>query len=439
MPRQSWGYEMQKWGYGKTKAAAASGVSYLLRLWPGTGVSNQNYTDGQDIDTEAEGASAGQGTATEGDGTLAVVSNKLALTAQSTPAWADLGVAFAKTGGGTFTKSLGLGLSNIINLSTWEEMGFGWDSVTTIGDPDNFIYAIQANATNGQLDIEGGTAVATGLSASTDYRFFLVLGGYDSNGVPWYTGETAADYLYGAALYLEISSTFYLLWRWSDDNTSALYALLASLDAVGTVYNVIVPDVDLSAVLQPTALSTFDAANGTSLDAITPEVGGGWTEQSGNWDIQGNTARSDGDSTNAIIDTLESDVIIDCALTTPANARGSIVARYSDGTHMWLGNVRNPDNDIRIMEVNGAFIERASAAFVVTDDQTYDLRMICDGQTIDFFIDGGDKISYGLAATNENETTYGLRRDAGVNTQAYNNFAIYPRTSAVYESEFDAV
>ena len=67
----------------------------------------------------------------------------------------------------------------------------------------------------------------------------------------------------------------------------------------------------------------------------------------------------------------------------------------------------------------------------------YDVRAMCDGQTIDCFVDGGNKISYGSAALNETETEHGLFAQG--KTDRFDNFAVYPRTAAVFDATLDEV
>ena len=67
----------------------------------------------------------------------------------------------------------------------------------------------------------------------------------------------------------------------------------------------------------------------------------------------------------------------------------------------------------------------------------HDLRAICYAQTIDAYLDGANKISYGSAALNENATTHGIySRTTGQVT--HDNWACYPRTASLYDAELDA-
>ena len=425
-----------------------AGVSYLLRAT--FDAANQGYANAQVLNTEAEGVQDGQLTVVEVDGTLAIVSNKMAFTAQSTPVWGDLGLIGELLGGGAFTKALGMPLLGTINLTTWEEAGLGWDNAATVADPDNMVYALQANATDGQIDVEGGTVVLTGLSTSTAYKLALVLGGYDSSGTPYYSGQTKADYKYGAAYYYHDGSNWHLLWRKTTDNTGTLYAAFSSLDAAGTLDEMKVHNSDLSAVQIPAHYSSFDASNGTSLDAITPEVGTGWTEQNGNWDIQGNEADpGNGFSSDdhATTSSSESDAIIDCGATatrTDASnySTAAIVVRWSDTTHFWLTHLSPEANKFQIYENNAGYTLRAEAAITINGGTKYAVRTVADGTTIDAYLDGANKITYASASLNVTAKIHGLRvHPAGTPpaNPTFDNFTVYARTSTTYNDELDAV
>ena len=200
-----------------------------------------------------------------------------------------------------------------------------------------------------------------------------------------------------------------------------------------------VPDADLSAVLQPNNLSTFTAANGTSLDAITPEVGSVWVEQSGNWDIQGNRANqvTATTATYATVDSGIADAIVDVVVNPAASDDLGLILRYTDTNNMWSVRAHSPTNTLYVIERNaGVETIRASTAVTFTGGTDYDLRAVIDGQQIDAFADGGNKTSYGSAALNETETVHGITGYAGGGNTQVDNFACYPRTSTTYDTEF---
>jgi len=416
-------------------------LRYLLRAT--FNAPDQGYADAQVLDTHAEGIQDGTLTVVEVDGTLAIVSNQLAFTAQATPVWGDLGAPSQ-----AITRALGRALLTGFNLSTWEEMGIAWHSAAAVVDPDNAKHAWQANATDGQLDNQGGAAIWTGLATSTDYRLALVLGGFDASENPYYAGQSKATYVYGCWYFLHDGVQWHLAWLDTIDNTATLYAMISNLDAVGTLTLVgsgafRVPDKDLSAIQVPAAYSSFTAPNGTSLDAITPEVGGAWTEQVGDWDIQGNKANlvtaGAGDWT-ATSDSGVADVIVDCAIAqgVPANgAYAGINLRYADATHYWL--IGADDNGLFIFEQDAGYTQRASTAVVVNAGQTYTLRVIADDDDIDAFWDGSNKTAYGSATLNKTVTKQGIHLSGTDTAATWDTFTVYPRTSAQYDAVLGGV
>jgi hypothetical protein len=416
-------------------------VAYLLRAT--FNADDQGYANAQVLDTAAEGILDGSGTVIEVDGTLAIVSNKLAYTAQSTPSWGDLAIHWL-----AITRALGRGL--LLEITRGET-----------DDPCNLGWNRNADASRNTCDIgvkfsDSATMIAristtdSVLAAytATTYSLALILGGYDSNGVPWQNGEAAAGYLYGGAIYVKggAFSTWTLLWRSTTLNTATLYPNFTNLDATGTVDDIIVPDVDLSSVLQPTCLSTFTASDGTSLDAITPEVGGAWTEVQSDWLIKDNGVRpsTTGASPSycfAYVDAGIADCIVDAKLFQANVSSGQpegLALRASDDSNMWMVGIDDANNTFEISELNASVAtERASIG--ITPAFPHNVRAILDGQSIDAFLDGGNKLSYGSAALNETATLHGLQNRSLQPQEVADNFAVYPRRSGVYDAEFDAV
>lgn len=439
--RRSWSHR---------RRVLAGKIEYLLRAWmpvPLTG--DQGYADAQVLDTVAEGILDGQLTVAEVDGTLSVTGGdgKCTFTAQGTPAWGDQGVYSQ-----AITRALGRGLFGTANFDQTNKrcIYLLWTDAAGVGLND-WVYGLFGDTTSDlQMLVYDGagnlleSADLVTRSSGTDYQFAIVLGGYDVNGVPWRTGETAANYLYGAAFFVKggAFASWTLLWRTKAINIATLYAGFSNRDSTGTLAQFRVPDYDLSAVLQPTALSTFTAPNGTSLDAITPEVGPVWVEQSGDWDIQGNRAHMTNNPLNRQVSTVvvgESDVMIDAVYNAGANGNiAGLAGRWADDDNFWLIGITPFADQIRIVERSGGGNAiRASAAFVCAPGTDYDIRTALYGPTIDAFVDGGTKITYGAAALNENVQVHGVLA-ANIDDE-FDNFAVFARTSAVYESEFGKV
>ena len=215
----------------------SAAVSYLLRAtWDSA--SDQGYTDGQVLDTAAEGVEDGSLTVIENDGTLACSSNKLAFTAQSTPAWGDQGIysnSVTKTLGYTLLGTINKDATNKYALVAWED-----DTSYAYSTSQHYLYFRAAIIqTNTDWLVSGSQEIGV-YAASTDYQFAIVLGGYDSSEVPWRSGETAANYDYGAAFFVKggTYTNWTLLWKHRLNNTSTLYAHFADL----TDFNLIITD-----------------------------------------------------------------------------------------------------------------------------------------------------------------------------------------------------
>lgn len=421
-----------------------SGIKYLLRAWMG-GTTAQAYADAQVLDTP-EGVLDGTLTVVEKDGTLSVnASGECAFTAQATPTWGDLGVYSQ-----AITRALGRGLLGTHNVgaTTTQALVGNWSNAASLGLAArrySLLFGISATIFAQIQNAVENVAVGT-YAASTDYDYAIVLGGYDADGVPWRQGEPAASYLYGASLFIRggAYTDWTLPWRTALDNTSTLYANFSNRNANGTLEKFRVPDVDLKAVLQPTALSTFIAANGTDLaTGYTPEVGGVWTERVGDWDIQGNAATPDDTArASATIESSISDAFASVATRNTATANttardNGLIFRESDADNYWYAGINSNGNQFRIVERN-ATVEtiRASAAVAINAGQVYDIIVITDGQTIDAFLDGGNKITH-TSAFNQAATRFGLRGRRSVDT--HDNFHINARTSTIYDATLGAV
>ena len=417
-------------------------LKYLLRAT--FNAPDQGYSNTQVLDTVAEGVQDGTLTVVEADGTLAVVSNKLAFTAQVSPAWGNLGMysqAITRAlGRGLLVAALSNDVTNIGPVAAWKD---AQNVNVSTGAGNRQSHALASD----EVAVGWQTTTALSLDAvvdATEYTVAMLLGGFDSVGNPYLSGQLKANYTYGTWYFVKggTFANWTLIWTSDQGNTTPLYAAFSNYSAAGTLDNFRVPDRDLSAIQVPVAYSSFTAANGTSLDAITPEVGGAWTEQAGDWDIQSNRAWCDGTGI-ATIDSGLSDYIMNLVGQTAGGQAHDYVQalfRYSDSTHYWFLQAAAEgavDNTFKLYENDAGIVERASAAVTVTKDTDYQIRVILDGQQIDAFLDGGNKISYGLAAMNETATLLGLRANAS--DEQYDDFVVYPRTSAQYDAVLGGV
>jgi len=420
----------------QTQAQAV--VTYLLRAT--FNAADQGFVNAQVLDTLGEGITDGQLTIVEVDGTLAIVSNKCEFTAQSTPAWGDQGFYSQLV-----TRVLGRGLLyKPISTDSGSVPTFaaGWKTIESVvqsaGEVRFSVFINYLSHIYIGADRDGFLIVLDVDTENTAYDVALILGGYDTNGVPYRTGESAASYKFGVSYFIKGGSfsTWTLIWR-DDRIDSDMYATFGTVGGKGTIDDFRVPDKDLSAVLEPVALSTFAASNGTSLDTITPEVGTGWTEQSGDWDIQSNKANPDG-AAIATVASGEADAAVDCTVNGGTSDNPAIVLRLSDTSNLWYLQADKANNQLELHEVNATVdTVRASAAATINDSTDYDLRAIADAQVIDGYLDGGNRISYASASLNETVENHGIRAETSLGQ--FDNFAVFPRTSATYDTELNAV
>lgn len=425
---------------GVTIGEEAGVLTYLLRAtWDSAG--DQPYSHTQVVDTPGEGVEDGQLTVVELDGTLAVVSNEVAFTAQGTPTWGDLGLVSVTS----FTKSLGMAMFGTINLSTWEEMGIGFDGTEAVDDPDTFAFGIQAVSTDGELKNERGTVITTGLSTSTDYKIVLVLGGYNTNGVAYKLGDAKPDFTFGYVPFIEISGIYERLFSKVADNTATLYAIFSSLDAIGTLDAVLIPDYDFSVVLQPTVLDSYNDANGVDIESHSMDVGSGWTtltqlggSDSALVDINSNRMRivRTYDDTNRVYVYTESslsDVTVEAILTTANGAESipGVVTRLTDADNLWILQVGTFIDAITLYERDsGVFTKRGENAQTINQNTSYRVLLIANGQNITGILDGTDRVSYSFASFNEMATKHGIGHGNSANTTITyaDNFAVHPGT-----------
>ena len=420
-------------GKGLILALARSGVSLgcVYELLAQFHANNQEYTNGQVL-TTAEGVDAGQLTIVELDGSTRLVDKEMVYTAQSTPLWGDLG-HYSEA----ITRTMGKMVAWVQEVSLANSSAIGWTNVQS-ADLSNAGNREAAYQITGGALLYARTAGASPavlldtISLATEYEFAIVLGGYDASQVPWYTG---ASYLYGAAFFIRggTYTDWTLLWRTTLHNTNTLYHAFGNVSANLTLDDIRVPQSDYSSALVPIALSTFDAPNGTSLDAITPEVGGTWTENSGAWDIQGNRANQTVASHQfATIDTGESDHLIRCTVQTPVNGFDGLVVRYQDTNNLWGIRLAESGNAIEIYERNAGVFTRRDITFVVISPATdYELTGVQDGQEITMYLDGNTRAQYASAAFLQAATRAGLWA-FGANGQ-WDNFHVHRRDGTQYD------
>jgi len=392
----------------------ATGIKYLLRA----------------TFTSSKTAENGTWNYTETDGSIAVSGGEAVVTPQSTPNWGDLGCVSDALSAGA-----GKGFKFTLNSSDYTKVvAGGWtDNGLALANLMNAII-VQSDK---KVDIyQNGSVTATDLVTLTDsqeYKFVIVLGGYDSSGVPLSQASDISTYDYGADFFYHDGSNWNLIWKSASIQDSGQdYPALSFYDYDGNYDYTVVADKDLSSTKVPVALDTFTDSDSTSLDAHTMDVGSGWTEEVG-FTILSNYADSDTASDGAAhTETNISDLFLEATIMT-SSGNGAIIIRLTDNDNFWIIDLYRVSNESVIYEKNeGVYTARASASQSIASGKR--VAIIANGSTISAVYDNGNKVSYSSATFNQTATKHGLRSGTGSGSNLqYDNFAVYPLTGSQYD------
>lgn len=373
-----------------------------------------------------------------GTGSAAITSNALVLTGDAT---------ITNTGAYSqaFTRTAGMVLKATLNQSsnttTTSKMGIA--SAGSIADA-NRIYRI--GNVNGVATWESfnpaGTAAdsfTTGLtfSAAAARKVAIVLGGFDSAGVPSASGD------YGAFGYYYDGTNWNLVAASPDLNTATLYATWqSSTSAAGTSTwdDILLPDssTTVESVFTPTgyAADTFTDTNGVLIDAHALDssgtadwvvlVGGGSTWSATSYQITSNKAAARDFFNGCYIDSGISDFFGMATFATTNNFYHHFIFRITDASNLWLAQ-HDAGNNKLYEQVAGSYTQRAATAVTHADPATISVR--CSGTTIESWYNGGAKASY-TSSLYQTNTKHGF--GAYANTHHVDNFYLLPLTSATY-------
>ncbi len=275
----------------------------LKALWT---AANQTFTNAQVLDTVAEGVQDGSLTVVDtSTGTVKVVSNELELVGDGS--WDTTGVYITNS----TSRRLGKGLFAVVNKGATNTFAPAllWlnnAGIDASNDGEATIYF------RNTADIQAGTGVdfaqraeVGSYSASTEYSLLILIGGYDSNGIPFKTGDTVGDFLYGASMMIRggAFSGWTLLWKVLTLNTTSLFGALVQNSGTDLLDNILILTevLNVDTMFQPNFLDTFVGTNDDQLVSNhTPEVvagatgtGNPWESGSTTWTIQTNAASND--------------------------------------------------------------------------------------------------------------------------------------------------
>jgi len=419
----------------------AAALKYLLKA-TFTRADTGPIANGTVLNSAALGVEDGSLTVVDtSTGTVEVLSNKLKVTGSE---------AWNTTGWYSQNVSRAIGKTCIVDYTTAGNIGdciLGLAASTTgYADFDASFFSGLSNLSTYNQNTQRflGTVLVTG----TQYTFAFVLGGYDVNGVPYKSGDTKANFVYGSSAFIKggIYASWTLYCRDERFNTATLYVKTTRHTATGssTFDNLRIPDKDLSAVLQPTVLDTFTDTNGTALTAHTSDVGAGaWTAPEGGIiAVQSNKASrlslgTGGAWYPAVKDFGLSDGFIETVIQFSAPTYGVIVFRYINSANYWRVQCDATAGFFYIIEVAaGVTTNRAGGAYTWSLSTDYKITLVLNGQNLSVFANGTNKMSYSGATSGQTVTSHGFSVLTGV---TLDNMACFPRTSATYETEFGAV
>ena len=463
----AWGME-KKWFYspnGPLFRVKGGSISYSLKC-PYTSA-NDSCANGEIIGGstancgDATSCDAGSFTVVDaGAGTVDITSNKVVIMGTSglnqTYAYSP---AFTKS----FSKLVRSGMNaDAIGIYSHQ---LGISSATTLVESTNSVYGINLGYIGGLLGWYLTSMIPTGVaSAATDYISYIILGGYNSSGVPYKLGDTKTDYLYGAAGYISggAYSVPTLVWREPSSNTGTLYAYIGGRGsgAIKMTYDdTRIVNKDLGSVLAPLTmkLDTFTATTGTVLTAHTSDVGSTYTKRVSDavWQIDTNTAEMTGGGTNPannatlryVVTTAfadgEFDATVRCDITNGA-ANGLVFrqsAETSNGINLivyrLVGDGTNCDEYLTKYVDGTPTNIYANASGTMTNTTQYKLRAITRANLLWIYRDGASIIGAspaGKAETfNQTATGFGIFADVtSLTDKAFDNLYAFPITDSAY-------
>lgn len=184
-----------------------------------------------------------------------------------------------------------------------------------------------------------------------------------------------------------------------------------------------------AAAKQPLVSDTFTALLNTSLDTQTPTVSQGskWVEQVGDWAIANNQVGSNGTAGSlAWIESkasdsvlIESDVIFADSLVPQG-----LVFRFASITSYWRAVYSKSSAKWLLNEISGiqTYI-RAAAGATITFGQVYKLKVILEGNNINFYVNDEPTLTW-TSTVNTSATKHGLY--ASSSSVKFDNFKVIP-------------
>lgn len=316
------------------------------------------------------------------------------------------------------TRTVGLALFCAISRSAPAEPAFGWKASAAQGsDYTANVYGwkcafgtLRVAGTSVSYSGDTGAETLRGIIQRSSGAFFVTALGGGRYRLEWVANESsvdlAAQYQHGGQTGLTTLDNFRVLD-------------LARVDARFAT--------DFGLALNR---STFTAADGTALTAITPEAGGVWTAQAGVIEVQSNKAKAltlSGGTAVATVQSGSADVVTEATVNPGSPSANAIylVFRYTNATNFWF--IYFTSGHFSIYEKNaGVNTARADIALSPVANTDYRIVVVCEGTTITAYINNANKITYASATLNQTVTVHGILFDSVGWT--IDDYVVYPRT-----------
>lgn len=268
-PGETWYYRVR--AYDATSNSNYSNVAnatvITLFVKANFNASNQGYSNGQALDTTAEGVQAGSLTVVDAAaGSLALSAYRLYFIPSGTT---------NQTGFYSNSLSRVVGQGLFLTVIPFASNTLGTIRINNAGAlteasklfqlniaADARIYPIFWNPANNNFLF---TRSQSSYAAYAVYEICIVVGGYNSSGVPYRSGQILADFSYGYTMYIRGGEydQWFRIWDDIRDNTTPVYWVLDTTSETGYLDDVESSDNDLSSLLIPTDYIAAPAAAAT--------------------------------------------------------------------------------------------------------------------------------------------------------------------------------
>ncbi len=393
--------------HGAQPGIFSSVVKYLFRA-DFTAADVAEFANAQVLDTVAEGVTDGSATVAEGGGgTVEVATGPLLKVTGTGSSWANGWVGDdALTGAIGLVYKVTCKQDYVSGNGTGPIVGFTPTQSVDITATD--IHAFYLRNVSGSLGIriylgsggQSGFDITTFVD-NTNEQLAVILGGYNSSGVPYQLGDTKASFNYGAAYFQVQSGSWTLLYRTNNSAPASVYPLMTHHAAAGSAIAYMdtcdVPDPvnngDLSSILAPEYIDTSVSASDTF--------------------------------------THSADHVSEILLTSLPSS-GNIDVYYRTD---WAIRISSGGTVTLVEDADGTPTTRATSGTTATNTSV--IKTVWSDESVTLFVDDGGKANYASAAANKTSTS------GSVNTLgtggAISHIAGWPLTATAYNTALDAV